>query len=367
MQLLHLYSGNYIDEFDLTKALVDGAYDNNKVIVEQVSAVTDESSAKAFVKKIRALYTKMKLPSTEYNAYSKFSGAKGTIKTWTEEDRFVFITTADVMATVDVDVLARAFNMDKTDFIGRVIEVDAFENSEILGILCDESWFQIYENVMRFDEFYNARVMAWNEYLHVWQTYAICPFANAVILATAKPKPATAISMSTSNIVGAEVGDTENGTVTLTPADSTSNVSYKSSNDGVATIEKGANEKAYVITAKSLGDAELTAYTDTGKSKTITISVTTLPADSIDFNADSIEVEVDQTVILALSTEPDNANDSVTFSAPEGYITYFTMSKIDNKHVSITGVSATDSDITLTATSSKNKTATIDVSVVAGE
>ena len=362
-----LYSGNYIDEFDLTKALVDGAYDNNKVIVEQVSAVTDESSAKAFVKKIRALYTKMKLPSTEYNAYSKFSGAKGTIKTWTEEDRFVFITTADVMATVDVDVLARAFNMDKTDFIGRVIEVDAFENSEILGILCDESWFQIYENIMRFDEFYNARVMAWNEYLHVWQTYAICPFANAVVLATAKPKPATAISMSTSNIVGAEVGDTENGIVTLTPADSTSNVSYRSSNDGVATIEKGANEKAYIITAKSLGNAELTAYTDTGKSKTITISVTTLPADSIDFNADSIEVEVDQTVILALSTEPDNANDSVTFSAPVGYTSYFTMSKIDNKHVSITGVSATDSDITLTATSSKSKTATIDVSVVAGE
>ena len=362
-----LYSGNYIDEFELTKALVDGAYDNNKVIVEQVSAVTDESSAKAFVKKIRALFSKMKLPSTQYNAYSKFSGAKGTIKTWTEEDRFVFITTADVMATVDVEVLARAFNMDKTDFMGRVIEIDSFKNPEILGILCDESWFQIYENIMRFDEFYNARVMAWNEYLHVWQTYAICPFANAVVLATATPKPATDISMSTSNIVGAEVGDTANGTVTLTPADSTSNVTYKSSNDGVATIVKGANEKSYVITAKSLGNATLSALTDTGKEVSITISVTTLPATSISFGADDVEVEVDETVILEVTSVPDNANDTVTFTAPEGYTTYFTISKIDNKHVSITGVSATDSDITLTATTSKGKTATIDVSVVAGE
>ena len=362
-----LYSGNYIDEFELTKALVDGAYDNNKVIVEQVSAVTDESSAKAFVKKIRSLFSKMKLPSTQYNAYSKFSGAKGVIKTWTDEDRFVFITTADVMSTVDVDVLARAFNMDKTNFIGRVIEVDGFRNSEILGILCDESWFQIYENVMRFDEFYNARVMAWNEYLHVWQTYAICPFANAVVLATATPKPATDISISTSNIVGAEVGYTTTGSVTLTPADSTSNVSYKSSNDGVATIVKGVTEKSYTITAKALGNATLTAYTDTGKETSITISVTTLPATALSFGAESIEVEADETIILELETTPELANDTITFSAPEGYTTYFTMSKIDNKHVSITGVSATDSDITLTATSSKSKTATIDISVVAGE
>ena len=37
--------------------------------------------------------------------------------------------------------------------------------------------------------------MSWNEYLHAWGTYAICPFANAVCLATAVSKPATAIAM----------------------------------------------------------------------------------------------------------------------------------------------------------------------------
>lgn len=358
-----LYSGNYIDEFELTKGLVDGAYDNNKVIVEQVSAVTDESSARAFVKKVRALFSKMKLPSTEFNAYSKFSGAKGTIKTWTEEDRFVFITTADVMATADVDVLARAFNMDKTNFMGRVIEVDGFKNSEILGILCDEAWFQIYENIMRFDEFYNARVMAWNEYLHVWQTYAICPFANAVILATAKPKPATAISMSTTNIVGAEVGDTQDGTVTLTPVDSTSNVLYKSSNDGVATIEKGDTDKSYTITANGLGNATLSALTDNGLEKSITISVTVLPADSLSFGVEEIEIDADSTEIIELFTEPENANDSITFTSSDTEETYISIEKIDNKHVSITGVSATTDDVTITATSSKNKTATLKVSV----
>lgn len=261
-----LYSGNYIDEFELTKALVDGAYDNDKVIVEQVTAVTDEASAKAFIKKARALYSKMKLPSTSYNAYSKFSGSKGTIKTWTDEDRFILIVTADVMANVDVDVLARAFNIENTKFLGRVIEVDHFENSEIQAVLCDEAWFQIYENIMRFDEFYNARVMAWNEYLHVWQTYAICPFANAVVLATATPKPATAISVS--NVSVAEDA-TASVTVTLTPADATTDVYYASSDETVFTVST-----AGVVTGVGAGTGTLTVTTDNGLSDTATVTVT---------------------------------------------------------------------------------------------
>ena len=264
-----LYSGNYIDEFELTKSLVDGAYDNDKVIVEQVSQVTNETTAKAFIKKCRSLFSKMKLPSTEYNAYSKFSGAKGTIKTWTDEDRFVLIVTADVMAEVDVDVLARAFNIENTKFLGRVIEVDKFENEEIQAILCDESWFQIYENIMRFDEFYNARVMAWNEYLHVWQTYAICPFANAVVLATAKPKPATAISVSD---VSVNVGATADVTVSLTPADATSELEYISGDETVFTVSSLG-----VVTGKSAGTGTLTVKTDNGLSDTATVTVSTVP------------------------------------------------------------------------------------------
>ena len=261
-----LYSGNYIDEFKLTKALVDGAYDNNKVIVETVNAVTDEASAKAFVKKARALFNKMKFPSTDYNAYSKFSGAKGQITTWTDEDRVVMIVTSDLMAEVDVDVLARAFNIDNTKFLGRVIEVDKFENPEIQAVICDEAWFQIYENIMRFDEFYNARVMAWNEYLHVWQTYAICPFANAVVLATQKPKPATAISASDVSVVK---DATANVTVTLTPTDATSDLTFISGDEKVFTVSSTG-----VVTGVSAGTGTLTVETDNGLSDTATVTVT---------------------------------------------------------------------------------------------
>ena len=198
--------------------------------------------------------------------------------------------------------------------------------------------------------------------LHAWGTFAICPFANAVVLATSSPKPATALSMSTSNIVGATVGDETSGTVTTTPADATSNITYKSSNDGVATIEMGANEKAYNITAVGLGNATLTALADNGVSKSITISVTTLPAEEISFGATSVNVEEGQTIILELVSDPINANDNVTFSATS-YSEYFSFSKIDNKHVSVTGI-ADHASINLTATTAGGKTATIGIVVV---
>lgn len=357
-----LYSGNYIDEFKYTKEIIDGAYDDGKVIIEQVSAPVDASTSKAFVKKVRALFNKLSFPSKDYNAYSKFSGAKGTITTWTDKDRMVLIITADALAEVEVETLAQAFNLSYADMQARIVVVDKFENSNIVAVLCDESWLQIYDNLFRFDEFYNARTMSWNEYLHAWGTFAICPFANAVCFATAVSKPATAIEMSSSNIVGATVGDTATGTVTTTPANATSNISYVSSNEGVATIVKGDTEKDYTITAKGLGNAELKALTDNGKYDSITISVTVLPATSISFGATSVNVEEGETKILELVSDPINANDEVTFSATS-YSEYFSFTKIDNKHVSVTGI-ADHASITLTATTAGGKTATIGIVVV---
>lgn len=261
-----LYSGNYISEFNYTKALVDGAYDNGKVIVETVNAVTDATSAKAFVKKARALYSKLKFPSSNYNAYSRFSGAKGNITTWTDEDRIVLIVKSDVMAEVDVEVLAAAFNIDSAKLMGRIVEVDSFENDSIQAVICDEAWLQIYDNILRFDEFYNARVMAWNEYLHAWGTFAICPFANAVVLASEQPKPATAISVSNVSVVK---GATANVTVTLTPSDATSDLTYLSDNEAVFTVSPLG-----VVTGVDAGTGTLTVKTDNGLSKNATVTVT---------------------------------------------------------------------------------------------
>lgn len=268
-----LYSGNYIDEFKYTKAVIDGAYDGGKIIQETVSAVTDKATAEAFLVKVRSLYAKMKFPSTSYNAYSRFSGAKGTVTTWTDEDRIVLIATADLLAQVDVKALAGAFNIDYAKFMGRVIEVDHFDNEEILAVICDEAWLQIYDNLMRFDEFYNARVMAWNEYLHVWSTYAICPFANAVAIVTSKSKPATAIALDSTSYSLAPDG-TETVTITVTPNDATTEMTLTSSDTDVFTVSAISGGSA-TITGVDDGTGTLTLKTDNGLVKTATVTVAT--------------------------------------------------------------------------------------------
>ena len=267
-----LYSGNYIDEFKYTKQLVDGAYDAGKVIQKVVTLPTSEATSKAFLKEVRALYDNMTFPSTDYNAYSKFSGAKGTVTTWTDAERICLIVRADVMAEVDVDALASAFNIDKANFIGRVIKVDKFENDEILGVICDESWLQIYDNIFRFDEFYNARTMSWNEYLHAWGTYAICPFANAVALVTTASKPVTAIAGSDQTVVEEA---TKSVTFTLTPNDATSDLVYTTSDASVFTVEPDAtNKNKCTITGVEAGTANLTCTADNGVYKTVEVTVT---------------------------------------------------------------------------------------------
>lgn len=267
-----LYSGAYIDEFKYTKALVAGAWENNKAIIEQVTAVTDQQTAKAFVKKARNLYKAMRFPSSDYNAYSLNSGDNKPVVTWTEPDRVIVMVRADVMTEVDVETLAGAFNMSKTDFLGRVIEVDKFDDAgKVLGVICDEAFFQIYDNIFRFDEFYNARVMAWNEYLHVWETFAICPFANAVILATELPTVnATAIEAeeATASVVA---GNKVTVPFTITPPNATTTVTATSSETDYATVQ--IKDKSVEITGVSAGSATVTLSAGAGVTDTISVTV----------------------------------------------------------------------------------------------
>lgn len=219
-----LYSGNYIDEYKLTKRLVTEAYLNNKVITKVITKPIDKATGEDFLIELKNLYDLMQLPSEEYNAYSKFSGANGTITTWTDKDRIALIMRADVVNQVSVQTLAGVFNLSEAEIQGKLYKVDKFDDEgKILGIVCDESFLQIYDNLFRFDETYNASVMAWNEFLHVWQTYAICPFANAVCLCTEEHSDVklTDFNIGTNNqetMDNVEAGTTKTFEITLNPA-----------------------------------------------------------------------------------------------------------------------------------------------------
>ena len=114
--------------------------------------------------------------------------------------------------------------------------------------------------------------MSWNEYLHAWGTYAICPFANAVALVTTASKPVTAIAGSDQTVVEEA---SKAVTFTLTPADATSDLSYSSSDESVFTVEADStNKNKCTITGVEAGTASLTCLADNGVKKTVEVTVT---------------------------------------------------------------------------------------------
>lgn len=194
-----LYSGNYIDEFEITKDLLSQAVTNNKMITLTVGDVTDEASAKNFVKTARKLFLKMGFPSTDYNAYSKLGGQGTPVKTWTESDRVALLITADALTEIDVEVLAKAFNLTSSQLMGKIHVVDKFSNDNIIAVLCDESFIQIYDNLYKFTTFYNGATLTWNYFFHAWNTFAISSFANAVALLKEDQKITNLTSLALAN------------------------------------------------------------------------------------------------------------------------------------------------------------------------
>lgn len=182
-----MYNGNYVDEFLLTKNLLGGAVTDGTCLTETVILPTNEATGKAFSKTARQYFTNFQLPSSNYNRYAAMTGATGDpYITRSDADDIRFVIRSDVDAVMDVDVLAAAFNMDRAKLLGRMLVVDDFGlNTNVVGMMFDRSFPQIWDNLMEVTEFQNGENLSWNYYLHVWQTWSVSPLANAVAFVTA--------------------------------------------------------------------------------------------------------------------------------------------------------------------------------------
>lgn len=228
-----LYSGNYIDEYRTFVRLMSSAPAAGRMTTENVSALTTESAAKATIKKLRELHTRFQFPTTRYNTYAaQAAAASMTVtprETWAPPENIVLIISAETAATVDVDVLAAAFNMSKADFLGRVLQIDSFDDlgapygsqaSNIVAIMADDAWFKIFENYMEVEPFRNPETKSTTYFLDVEQTIGGSPFANAVALVrpweyavtTAEPEDwetnYTAYYTKSGDVYSAVTGDT---------------------------------------------------------------------------------------------------------------------------------------------------------------
>lgn len=277
-----LYNGAFLTRYSQAKGLVTAAYVGNNIQYETVSAVTSQQTAEALIKKMRAAYSKMQIPSTRYNAWNKVKGGKLTLKTWTAPEDIVFLISADVEASVDVDVLSKSFNLTRAEFLGKAIIVDDFnqynedgtiavDGSAIQAMICDRAWFKIKTQDFAMDEFYNANNRTWQYYLNDVRMCNYSLFANAVAFVTAAPTvDATAIKAESAT-ASVTAGQKVTVPFELTPPNATTTVTVASSAEGKATaVVKG---KTVEITGVEAGEATITLTAGVGITDTISVTV----------------------------------------------------------------------------------------------
>lgn len=195
-----IYTGAEYDEFLLFKYLLIKAISHGKMYPTSIGDGTDLSEAAV---QFRGTSNLLPFMSSEYNEVR--------VKTNTPKERQVIFMDAMFNAQFDVNVLASAFNMDKSDFMGRLFLIDNwtdFDNerfdiiransdgieevtaeelallANVKAVILDENWFQVYDNNNKFTEKYVASGLYWNYFYHTWKTVSNSPFANAVVFAT---------------------------------------------------------------------------------------------------------------------------------------------------------------------------------------
>lgn len=181
-----MYSGDEMDEYLLIRNIVSKGIKDGKVVSVEVDYDGGETTSKDVIKLIKTLSLNFTFPSKDYNGYNMLnkSGIDGktitACTTWTPKENQVILIRSDVDASTDVEVLAKAFNLDKTDFLKRKIVVDSFGDEDTLCFICDESIFQVYDDVYQVRSFDNGSNLTTNYWLHHWQTISMSLFANAV-------------------------------------------------------------------------------------------------------------------------------------------------------------------------------------------
>lgn len=178
-----MYSGDSIDEFIYTKNLIDAGVTKDMLVARTIAnPTTSKENAENFVREMNIVSSKMCFPSTKYNKYIEQEGAEGkAYKTWSDKDRQVIILRTDVLQTINISVLSQAFNMAQADFRNSVVEIDEFDNPAILGVVCDESLLQIYDNLFEVSEQQNAQGLFFTYFLTHFETLSLSLLSNAVV------------------------------------------------------------------------------------------------------------------------------------------------------------------------------------------
>ena len=172
---------------------------------------SSETEAKKALRILRTYAGKLKFLSRLYNP--------AALPVAAQESELVVITTPEFRAAVDVDALAGAFNPERANIIGRVVEVQA-EDIGIPGfqaIITTEDFFQVYDKVLQTTTQFNAASLSTNYFLHHHQIMSASRFVPAILFSTNTTTQTFTMSYvptAISAITATLQGDTTQATVT---------------------------------------------------------------------------------------------------------------------------------------------------------
>lgn len=283
-------SSNY-DEFLVMKYLLARRILDGDLKSVQIPTV-QTSNLREIVGDIKGVSNDMEFLNRGYNSAGVYTHS-------VKDEQYLLVNTK-FDATIDVEVLASAFNMDKASFMGHKVLVDSFgkldkarlakifEKDETYTEISDEDlkkldaipcvlvsreWFMIFDVLQEFNEQYNGEGLYWNHWLHSWKVVSSSPFAqNALFVAGEIKVDSVTVSPSIAALNG--VGSSIQLTADIVTENfAPKGVLWTSDSDKVEVTESG---KVTVLADAESGEAHVTAtsaYDDT-KTGTCTITVT---------------------------------------------------------------------------------------------
>lgn len=172
-QQISKMTGSYkIDKFLMTWKLLDYMKTNKVVGVRPV----DNSTAKQFTTQVKKIIKDMRFPSRDYNS-------SGVMTQSLPEELYIVVDT-NTSAILDVELLATAFNMSKVELEGRIVEVTNFGDPKRVALIMDRDKLQIFQTKMASDSVKNGAGLFTNVFMHRWDLFGACDFANCVEIRT---------------------------------------------------------------------------------------------------------------------------------------------------------------------------------------
>lgn len=199
-----LYTAANTDEYYMMKYMVANAIVRGYIQPAAIPAATKENSVDVATE-FQAMSELLRFQSTKYT----MSG----VTTHTDFEDQYLIMDARFRATMNMNVLATAFNIEYRELMGRIVTVDdlashdwerltmlftdpdtgevdpnfhKFTEDEVAtlnscpAVLVSRTFLQIWDNFRNMTEQYNGQGLYWNYWLHLWKTFSISPFSQAV-------------------------------------------------------------------------------------------------------------------------------------------------------------------------------------------